>query len=125
MIEANTLFILGAGASADYGLPLGVGLTKEIVDFLHAHQETFYDEFIGSEHDENGFSKLARIIQNSRSPTIDAFIRDNDKYSELLKAAIAGVLLRHENHVLSDEKFPPRDWLAWMFHVKMASRPES
>ncbi len=124
MIKTETLFILGAGASVDYKLPTGAGLTKEIISFLDDHQETFRDEFLGIKRDINGFARVAKIIRNSRSPTIDSFIRDNAKYSKSLKAAIAGVLLRHQDRVLADDGFPERDWLAWMFHTKLATHPD-
>lgn len=52
MITRPTVFILGAGASADYGFPTGEKLQTKIYPFLKACQNTDFkfikDAIIGS-----------------------------------------------------------------------------
>lgn len=124
MIQANTVIVLGAGASFDYGLPLGSQLTKDAINYLRSHQETVHDEFLRTRTDINGFSKIASVIEKSRTPTLDAFIEKNLKFAGPLKSAIAGVLLAKEDRVISDLSFPERDWIAWLYHNRMESSPE-
>tara|TARA_R110002111_G_C5936660_1_gene367280 strand:+ start:49 stop:1071 length:1023 start_codon:yes stop_codon:yes gene_type:complete len=125
MINEETVIVLGAGASFDYGLPLGPQLTEKAVEFLHRHQETKFDDWAEIETDLNGYSNLAKILQKSRTPTLDAFIEKNNTFAPPLKAAIAGVLLELEDKAISSMEFPDGDWVSWLYHNRMESCPES
>jgi len=116
MITKNTVFILGAGASADFGFPLGEKLREEIysnllknsVDVTHMAQA-----FAGQWKDEiedykRAIGKFAGSLRHASDYSIDAFLeRFQNTYLKIGKMAIAQVLVRYENH---DRLFEGDNW---------------
>lgn len=110
-MKQATIFILGAGASVDYGLPTGIDLTKKIIQDL--------------EEQEAGFGKkLARVLRRSRTPTIDHFVRLNEQYSPFIREAMAKTLWSMEQAALDPEGLPPSDWISWLYHSRLIQDPE-
>lgn len=107
----KTLFVVGAGASADFGLPVGSALQRQIVKFLRPdkHSENFGRdlEFVMNEIQarglryENLFATLEWMSDNlPMARSIDSFLEtqgnDGDAISFLGKYAIATLISRGE-----------------------------
>ena len=72
MIKQNTLLILGAGASVDFGFPLGSALVREIYDFLEEETKQFYALcFAGFAEPQIQEFKKALSFENA---SIDSFL---------------------------------------------------
>lgn len=118
--------VLGAGASKPYDLPLGAELTDEVTKFLISSARVEYDDFLEKEFDIDGFKNLSTLIRRSRTPTLDQYvskIRD-EKFRNLIKGAIAQVVVQHENRVLNNEDYVSGDWISWLYHTSLISDPE-
>src|SRR5216683_5100509 len=124
MITRPTVFILGAGASAEYGFPLGEALVQRIksgtspsprgdlrVDLARA-------DFKQSELDE-----FFRKLRDSDLLSIDAFLEGNqDRFQQIGKAAIAITILRAERDSQTGERWqgtnvPDDHWLRYVWNM--------
>ena len=102
MIEEETLFILGAGASVPYGYPTGKGLRKFIYeDFPRLIKKYSFDRH--NEIDSNrrlrfmgGAKTLGAIFFRSSNPSIDIFLSRNEEFSPIGKMAISCGILEAE-----------------------------
>jgi hypothetical protein len=99
---ANTTFLLGAGASCDYGMPLGSKLKSDILELWRegtnphvgvADKGKMHLLFL-SEHPQ--FAEFGRRFQESGLASIDKFLSMNSEFTEIGKLAIATVLLEAE-----------------------------
>lgn len=103
MITKKTVFVLGAGASKPYGLPLGEELAEKLV------RQTNYDdtgnkeclEILGnasgnSLNEENTLTEFRSEYSKAKAESIDAFLESRQHYIPCAKHAIAWILLKHE-----------------------------
>lgn len=96
MINWPTVFVVGAGASVDYDLPLGSVLVELIVDGLST------TGFLRKPLLEAGFrlgdlETFADRLKRSDLDSIDAFLEGNEvQFTEIGKAAIASAILFRE-----------------------------
>jgi hypothetical protein len=121
MFKRRTLFVIGAGASAEVGLPVGTGLARNIREKLKL-ERTDYGEF--SVSDRGLFDQLRRAHPKEVNSYLDAYgkihagillsnsiddflhIHRDDKYVvELGKAAIVRAILEAEanSHLYVDQ----------------------
>lgn len=115
MITLPTVLILGAGASAPYGLPVGSELKKEVIAYATrlARAKTTNDVFWSGGFDFS-FSLLnsfADDFEKSQLPTIDEFLGHRPEYAEIGKALIATILLTREKV----EMIARGDWYDHLF----------
>ena len=101
MIKKKTVLILGAGASAPYGYPIGRGLRQSILKLSSneganltrlAGLRASYSESRGDELDV-----FVEAFRKSQNESIDAFLAHRPKFENIGKRAIAAVLLDVEN----------------------------
>jgi hypothetical protein len=121
MIRRPTVFVLGAGASAPYHLPIGSVLVDRICDeilgstALLTRLENFAESIQGEPGDA---ARFANALRGSRAYSIDAFVETNRRLRDLGKTAIADVLLRSENpNALAP---PSGDWYRYLFGTLMS-----
>jgi hypothetical protein len=111
-LNKKTVFVLGAGASKPYGLPLGTELKIKMIEALSGSncqialtksgfEKPIVDEFIEA---------LPRTYYH----TIDIFLEKRKKFRSIGSYAIAFSLIPMENENLL---FPERDWYAHLYHV--------
>ena len=110
MIPEPTVFILGAGASAPYGFPIGSGLKDKILEGLSNEVERGL-------YNSAGFSsaqieQFGNILQISPYDTIDAILSFRPSIAKIGKFAITKVLSVCQKH---DKLFPPKDWYHYFF----------
>jgi hypothetical protein len=127
MITLPTVLVLGAGASADYGFPLGRGLLLQVCRSLGVRhkdvglKKTLLD--LGFARGEIG--AFAAELRFSMQPSVDAFLENRPEYMDVGKAAIAGCLIPCENlrrlFHRSDEKLT---WYEYLLNQMRASIDE-
>jgi len=89
MITQTTTFVLGAGASLEYGFPLGSELVTKIC-LLKGDAVSFLE----------GFGKIGAMqhaLRASRSHSIDYFLEHRPEFQDVGKAAIAYCLIQAES----------------------------
>ena len=118
MIRRRTVFILGAGASAPYQLPVGSALVDRICKEIMKAEPmiTRLEDFLARNNGIAGdAARFAAALKGSRAYSIDAFLETNRPYRLIGKAAIADVLLRCENQ--SDLAPVNGDWYRYLFSI--------
>lgn len=94
MIEKRTVLVLGAGASAELGFPLGRGLLRQTVDTIRRKEETrFYQVLRECGFSDDQMQEFARDLEVSMQPSVDAFLENRPEFLDVGKAAIAAALL--------------------------------
>jgi hypothetical protein len=117
--------ILGAGASAPYGFPLGAELKQKSVEMLQDNSK-LYELKIDKDVQMMALRKsLIEILSNDPSvQTIDSFLARNPKYTELMRIIVTEIILKYEMEHQSrrflqnvDRKDPAlKDWYSWLFN---------
>lgn len=132
-----TVFVLGAGSSAPYGLPLADKLADGFAESVGAlgimRAERLPQQIPGNrgtmamQEAKRKTLALSNRIRRSRTETIDAFIADAPEIdSTLLTHAMIDVLWDKENDVA---KQPERlkdggDWIAWLYNNRLKRKPD-
>ena len=130
MLKRKTTFVLGAGAHAPYGLPVGSDLLKLIVSALPTatHRSDFMDRRFSEVHPGltsdhiTAARDLRSMLNNTGHLSIDKFLsthRDRPYFVEIGKSAISWCLLPKEFQHSWDQNRPDRDWLSYLFGVMM------
>lgn len=111
MIEVPTVFILGAGASEPYEYPLGTELRTKIVDNLRQNRSK-HKEIIDLDlgYSEKEIIEFADDLYKSNTYTIDDFLKCNDDKGDILKVAIAQVLIPKEIKKNLSQENNPKHW---------------
>ena len=95
MIREPTVLILGAGASAPYGLPTGWDLRRQILTGLNA--QMFDERLSPSSAHPDAIAEFQQAFRQSGQYSIDAFLEHRVEYMEIGKRAIAATLLPQES----------------------------
>jgi len=96
MIERETVFVLGAGASKPYGFPVGRDLLKSVVKDLQEAESPMY-KVINSIIKEKDIAEFCHNLHRSRLPSIDAFLERRPEFLHIGKLSIAYAIIHHEN----------------------------
>lgn len=128
MILAKTVFILGAGASAPYGFPLGQGLRELICD-LDGSQHAAAEILRRAGFTDTEVAAFAQEFATSGLRSIDAFLANRTDWEKVGKAALAAFLLRSERLEALNSVDGVRgrsDWYGelWNSMVADVQRPE-
>lgn len=94
MIQKRTLFILGAGASYPYGMPLGSRLRQEICELTTENGVS--EALISSGVDRQQLNAFAEEFKRSRQQSIDTFLSKRAELAPLGKKCIAAILCSKE-----------------------------
>ncbi len=131
MIERPTVLILGAGASAPYGFPVGDELLHDIDGLLRKSPDDEqslpgYLRDLGYARDDQ--LDFARRLVCSGEPSVDAFLESNSKDEEIGKASIAFALMQKEHHqnLIDDAHHKAKQgaWYKYLRNVLRASRED-
>jgi hypothetical protein len=122
MIKQDTLFILGAGASHPFGLPVGSALNSELCKGLSNVNGWLSETLLRCGYGTNVTSDLGHGLLHSAQPSIDAFLALRGEYAEPGKCAIAAVLLPKEDlqrlyvrHDGTKEIWGASDWYGYLW----------
>lgn len=98
MIETDTVLILGAGASAPYGYPIGSDLKTGIVNSLTAMVEKDYGWVNGTEFSKDLIKEFVFALKNTRRPSIDSFLaKQKEEFTDIGKIAIVNQISKCED----------------------------
>jgi hypothetical protein len=113
LIEKKTVFVLGAGASAAYGFPLGKELFDDII--LHFGQGSeLRNELLNTMvFSERHYEKFVNSLKYSGLTSVDAFLERRGEFVDIGKAIIAIELLRKENR--ETLWGASRNWMKYLF----------
>ncbi len=125
MIEEETLFVLGAGASKPYGYPTGENLReyicKQFPALVNLHYQYPESKYIfpkeSQKHYEHEAEKLARVFFKSSTSSIDLFLSRNQSFNEIGKMAILAGILQSEQKSKFREEMEDKnqDWYSYLF----------
>ena len=133
MIKKKTVFVLGAGASAPYGFPLGDELSDLVRQKLLG-QPPALNEFAANVRDAGGFSRFdvdlfAQHLGAAGRYSIDEFLVEHQQYKAIGKIAIARLLMPYETDAAldphapldPDPEKPDRRWYRYCFDKLLTS----
>lgn len=114
MITTKTCLILGAGASAPFGYPVGGALTERIKTELRPDKPgQLHHELVSAGFSADLLLGFRDELRYSQRPSIDAFLEDWEAdFMEVGKAAIAASLIRHEDR---DKVVDEPNWYRRLF----------
>jgi len=134
MIEPETVFILGAGASAPYGYPTGAELITAICDHFPGRIESLYRDKDDSAHFErightNGktlkmiISEFTTALRQATPPSIDVFLSHRPEFKEVGKQAVLIMIAACESPervvgLPTGDKAPGHgdNWYRYLYH---------
>jgi hypothetical protein len=123
MISADTLFVVGAGASNPYGFPLGGALADRIVNGLCAPggKSELWNLATAALFEEDLIRSFCEDYRESGCYSIDAFLNSRREYVDLAKFAIAASLIPFE----APDKLKPQqgDWYRYLFDKILPAEP--
>ncbi len=126
MINEDTVFVLGAGASAPYGYPKSSGELKD--DICLNFKTDISNLFEASKGDYlelddlmEGADDFVERFQNSRIRSIDKWLSFNDSYRDIGKLAIVNAIVKRESKssVMFEGKDKSLDWFSVLFNEMM------
>jgi hypothetical protein len=111
LLDRKTVLVLGAGASAPYGHPLGA----QLLEMVLAPGADFYRTPAGFADAEGSLRRIRRF----RADSLDEIVRRYPQDWPLVKYGIASILLKLEDldHGAAD------DWYAWFFKQVLQDDP--
>jgi hypothetical protein len=120
VIVEPTVFIVGAGASADYGFPLGGQLVRRILSLTG--DETNERGFFYYVFEEGNVQMFADRLRGSDASSIDTFLEGSDDWLVRIgKAAIGFAIVEAEKKALDSSLIvgqPPGDhWLGYIWNL--------
>lgn len=105
MIETPTVLILGAGASAPYGYPLGSDLKDKIIHSLNAMVENENGWVEELDVDPFLVSEFTKKFEDSKRPSIDSFLdKQKEDFTQIGKIAIVDAIAKCEDPKIRDPK---------------------
>ncbi len=125
MIQTPTVFITGAGASVEYGLPLGADLVKRVVLLTRQPNSGLRQALAKAGVSIADAEAFSTRLSGSDPSSIDTFLENNtEEFIRIGKAAIALVILLAEGHCLELGRLgpePPKDhWLKYIWNLALA-----
>lgn len=126
LIEKNTVFILGAGASVPYGYPTGFQLGQEIKAYLgNMHidrqswdneQKNLFDVFNELGYELEQLEEFYKCFLGAATYSVDKFLEKRPDHEELGKLLIAYVLKRKEDSYKLFINLRESNWYAELFN---------
>lgn len=119
MVNIETVLVLGAGASWDYGFPTGQELVQDICDIAFDQHGSDYNLITGWHKPTIGplAQQFFEYLKRAKPCSVDAWLEHNPKYIEVGKVAIAIKLLQYEKQSLEKglRKNAAGDWYQLLF----------
>ncbi len=125
MVSRPTVLILGAGASVDYGFPSGRELLTQICSSLGSDPgHKLYITLTRCGFQTTLLKEFGRALELSMQPSVDAFLEHRPEFLEVGKAAIAAMLIPHEDEeIFSRGEGEPLRWYEYLY-TKLTTKRE-
>jgi hypothetical protein len=120
MISEPTVLVLGAGASAPYGLPCSPDLKKRLIYMLDP-QYGWHRALKSIGHSDAEIQSFREAFRHSSRPTIDAFLEHTPSQVELGKHCLALALSDMEIESALDPE--EDDWYQLLFNAMASGVP--
>lgn len=114
LIDRETTFIVGAGASRDYGIPTGEQLKSHVISRAEAHGQSMPN---ASYRSRMTGRQLAAALEGSGASSVDVFLEHQPQFGKHGRYAIAAELLPREGRALSRPRPESGDWHRWLFNA--------
>ena len=98
MIKTKTVFVLGAGASQPYGLPLGSELYKLVIRDFSTNSQIRNEFLNATAFNQRHVDSFVKALEFSGFTSVDAFLEKREEFVDIGKAIMAIELLKCENH---------------------------
>lgn len=106
--ECRVVLVLGAGASAHLGFPLGADLCSRIISNTRNPQSGPYKELLSMGFLDEDIMTFHESFEKSSPRSIDEFLSDRPEFTEIGRAAIAQILIACEDEKRLRER--DRNW---------------
>jgi hypothetical protein len=113
MIETPTVFVLGAGASADFNFPMGKTLLDRVVANLQSSTPT-REHVLATGFSPKDIEDFTKALRFSAEVSIDAFLEKRPVFMSVGKAAMAAELTNCEK---TGNLFPDGGALNWLQYL--------
>lgn len=113
MSREPTVLVLGAGASAPYGFPVGRELVLQIFKELNGAFTDFAKSLRELDFKFEDLSSFRDDLYHSNQPSIDTFLENRPEYLKMGKVAIARALIPYEQ----EGSLSRNDWYEYLFGV--------
>lgn len=123
MIKKPTVLILGAGASIDYGFPLGRILITNLCGSLKSERDPYVKFLVSCGFDFGLITAFRESLEFSGQPSIDAFLENRVEFLDVGKAAIACDLIPAESEARFGRDAKNYRWYEYLF-ARMNATPE-
>ncbi len=123
MINVPTAFVLGAGASMDYGFPSGRGLLMSLCRELRNENSKLTLTLYDLRFPINIINDFCKALDLSMLQSVDAFLEQRPEFMEVGKAAIAAALIPHEDPAQFARKESQR-WYEYLFNRMVSSKSD-
>jgi hypothetical protein len=123
MQRTHTVFVVGAGASASYGFPVGWNLVQRLVRSAHKGVESpTFRTLLDCGHQHADVVAFAEALRRSGRTSIDAFLEGRPDFDALGRRAIAAALIPFETvaNLFSVER--DDDWLRYLCQFIVGGR---
>lgn len=98
MITGRTVFVLGAGASQPFGLPLGNELYQRVIDHFAQNTSHTNEFFKVTSFAERDLRPFVEALHYSGLTSVDAFLERRTEFVDIGKAVMALELMKGEIH---------------------------
>jgi hypothetical protein len=113
VITVKTVFILGAGASKPYGLPIGSELYQDLISKFGSNTTLRRDLLNLIPLSEKHIENFVKNLKYSGLTSVDAFLERREEFTDIGKACIAFELLSREN--LEIMWSSNRNWMKYLY----------
>jgi hypothetical protein len=124
VIKTPTTFIIGAGASKDYGYPLGMDMLSHVRNLTpdnHIYQALHERGTSRAKLDQ--LNEFVPSTRRYRGDSIDSFLEDQPRFADIGHRAIALIIREHAQRVSADRQGRPlRDELDWIGYLARQMR---
>jgi hypothetical protein len=122
MITEKMVFVLGAGASAPFGFPVGAKLFGEVIN--HLLQPSDQERICKLASDEFNLEHVASFretLLHSGQQSVDAFLEYRREFLDVGKAVMATLLVGREASVPLWQPENEKNWMRYLFNLMMSS----
>jgi len=115
MVDLETVLVLGAGASKDFGFPTGKELVRQICDQLSNQENKEFELFYecANKLSPEVADKFPFYLKQADPPSVDAWLEHNPPFIDVGKVAIAIALLWYEHKY--QHLSPENNWYGLLF----------